>query len=29
MDGMMLSFWFRDFHLGTTDIEFTNPLGGR
>ena len=28
MDGMMLSFWFRDFHLGTTDVDFTHPLGG-
>lgn len=27
-DGMMLSLWFRDFYLGTTDVDFTHPLGG-
>jgi transposase InsO family protein len=27
-DGQMLSLWFRDFYLGTTDIDFTHPLGG-
>jgi transposase InsO family protein len=27
-DGIMLSFWFRDFYLGTTDVDFTHPLGG-
>ncbi len=28
LDAAMLSFWFRDFHLGTTDVDFTHPLGG-
>lgn len=28
VDASMLSFWFRDFHLGTTDADFTHPLGG-
>jgi putative transposase len=28
VEGMMLSFWFRDFYLGTTDVDFTHPLGG-
>jgi len=28
VDDTMLSLWFRDFHLGTTDIEFAHPLGG-
>ena len=27
-DGQMLSLWFRDFYLGTTDVDFTHPLGG-
>ena len=27
-DGIMLSLWFRDFYLGTTDVDFTHPLGG-
>lgn len=27
-DGVMLSLWFRDFYLGTTDVDFTHPLGG-
>lgn len=27
-DDIMLSLWFRDFHLGTTDIDFAHPLGG-
>jgi len=28
LEDRMLSLWFRDFHLGTTDIEFAHPLGG-
>jgi len=28
VEGMMLSLWFRDFYLGTTDVDFTHPLGG-
>ena len=28
VEGMMLSFWFRDFYLGTTDADFAHPLGG-
>lgn len=28
IDDSMLSLWFRDFHLGTTDIKFAHPLGG-
>jgi len=28
IDDTTLSLWFRDFHLGTTDIEFAHPLGG-
>jgi len=28
VEGKMLSFWFRDFHLGTTDADFAHPLGG-
>jgi hypothetical protein len=27
-DDMILSLWFRDFHLGTTDVDFAHPLGG-
>lgn len=28
LEGMMISLWFRDFYLGTTDIDFSHPLGG-
>jgi transposase InsO family protein len=27
-EGLMVSLWFRDFYLGTTDVDFSYPLGG-